>query len=35
MWNDYANLENYWPGLVKVITLRTIEERLTVDWLLA
>jgi hypothetical protein len=35
MWNDYAALENYWPGLVKVITLRMIEERLTMDWLLA
>lgn len=35
MWNDYADLENYWPGLVKVITLRMIDERLTVDWLLS
>jgi hypothetical protein len=35
MWNDYADLENYWPGLVKVITLRMSDERLTVDWLLS
>ena len=35
MWDDYAALENSWPGLIKVITLRMIEERLTMDWLLS
>jgi hypothetical protein len=34
MWNDYANIENSWNGLVKVVTLRMITERIILDWLL-
>lgn len=33
MWNDYANLENSWPGKIMVLTLRMIPERITVKWL--
>ena len=33
MWNDYAYIEDSWPGLVKVVTLRMIPERITLDWL--
>jgi hypothetical protein len=33
MWNDYAYLESSWPGLVKVVTLRMIPERLSLSWL--
>ena len=33
MWNDYARLEQSWPGQIMVATLRMIPERLTVDWL--
>lgn len=33
MWNDYAYIEDAWPGLVKVVTLRMIPERITLDWL--
>jgi len=35
MWNDYARLENSWPGRIMVATLRMIPERITLDWLLA
>ena len=35
MWHDYASLENSWPGLVKVVTLRMIIERITTTWLLS
>jgi hypothetical protein len=33
MWNDYAYLESNWPGLVKVVTLRMIPERIKLEWL--
>jgi hypothetical protein len=35
MWNDYANIENSWSGLVKVVTLRMITERINLKWLLS
>lgn len=35
MWRDYAYIENAWPGLVKVATLRMVRERITLDWLLS
>ncbi len=35
MWNDYAWLENSWPGKIMVITLRMIPERICLDWLKA
>jgi len=34
MWRDYAYIEDSWPGLVKVVTLRMIKERISLDWLL-
>ncbi len=33
MWDDYAYLEDHWPGRVKVVTLRMIPGRLTLEWL--
>ncbi len=33
MWDDYAHIENSWPGRVKVVTLRMVKERITLDWL--
>ncbi len=33
MWNDYASIEDRWPGRVKVVTLRMVPERITADWL--
>jgi len=33
MWNDYAHLEGLWPGRIKVVTLRMVSERVTLDWL--
>jgi hypothetical protein len=33
MWNDYAYIENLYPGRVMVTTLRMVPERLTLDWL--
>jgi hypothetical protein len=33
MWNDYAYIEKQWPGRVKVVTLRIVLERITVNWL--
>ena len=33
MWNDYAYLESSWPGLVKVVTLRMLPERIKLEWL--
>lgn len=33
MWNDYAKLEESWPGKILVLTLRMVPERLTLDWL--
>lgn len=34
MWNDYVALEESWPDKIKVVTLRMIRERITLDWLL-
>jgi len=34
MWQDYSNIENSWPGLIKVVTLRMLSERITLNWLL-
>jgi hypothetical protein len=34
MWQDYTYIEDSWPGLVKVVTLRMVTERITLDWLL-
>jgi hypothetical protein len=34
MWRDYARLETAWPSLVKVVTLRMVAERISLDWLL-
>lgn len=33
MWDDYSKLEERWNGKIKVVTLRMITERLTLDWL--
>ena len=33
MWDDYAYLEDHWPGRVKVATLRMLAERITSEWL--
>lgn len=33
MWNDYAHIEKSWPGRVRVVTLRMVQERITLDWL--
>lgn len=33
MWNDYAYLEQIWGGLVRVVTLRMVPNRITLDWL--
>lgn len=33
MWDDYASLERRWPGRVKVVTLRMIPERISLNWL--
>jgi hypothetical protein len=35
MWDDYAKLEQSWPGKIMVLTLRMVPERLTLDWLLS
>lgn len=35
MWRDYARLEESRPGLIKVVTLRMIPERITLKWLLS
>ncbi len=35
MWNDYARLEERWPGKVMVLTFRMVPERLTRDWLVS
>ena len=34
MWRDYSDLEDRFPGEVKVITLRMIDERLSKEWLI-
>jgi len=33
MWDDYANIEAQWGGHVKVVTLRMVPERITLQWL--
>ena len=33
MWNDYAKLEESWPGKIKVVTLRMVLGRITLEWL--
>lgn len=33
MWNDYAAIEERYKGKVKVVTLRMVPERITLDWL--
>lgn len=33
MWNDYADIEDLWPGRVKVVTLRMVSDRITSEWL--
>jgi hypothetical protein len=33
MWNDYAYIEEQWPGRVKVVTLRMVPDRITAQWL--
>lgn len=33
MWNDYAYIEDQWPGRVRIVTLRMVPERITKDWL--
>jgi len=33
MWDDYAYIEQSWPGKIIVVTLRMIPERITMDWL--
>ena len=33
MWRDYAYSEKIWKGRVKVVTLRMVQERITMDWL--
>ena len=35
MWRDYAYIENSRSGLIKVVTLRMIPERITMKWLLS
>ncbi|NPU86406.1 MAG: hypothetical protein HPY65_18160 [Syntrophaceae bacterium] len=35
MWRDYAYIEDSWPGLVKVVTLRMFADRISIDWLLS
>ncbi len=35
MWRDYAHIESSHPGLIKVVTLRMIPERITMKWLLS
>ncbi len=34
MWEDYCSIEERHPGEVKVLTLRMVEERLSLDWLI-
>jgi hypothetical protein len=33
MWNDYAYIEEQWPGRVKVVTLRMVVDRIKAEWL--
>lgn len=34
MWDDYAKLEERWGNKIKVVTLRMIPERITMDWII-
>ena len=34
MWDDYAKLEERWGDKIKVVTLRMIPERITMDWII-
>lgn len=33
MWDDYAALEQSWAGKIRVVTLRMVPERITLEWL--
>lgn len=33
MWNDYGTLEKSWPARIKIVTLRMVPERITIEWL--
>ena len=33
MWDDYSSLENQWRPRAKVVTLRMIQDRITIKWL--
>jgi len=33
MWNDHARIESIRPGRVRVVTLRMVPERITLEWL--
>lgn len=33
MWRDYATIEKNGRGLVRVVTLRMVPERITAEWL--
>lgn len=33
MWSDYSQIENIWNDRVRVVTLRMVPERITLDWL--
>ena len=33
MWNDYAYIENIAPDDIKVVTLRMITDRISMEWL--
>lgn len=35
MWNDYSYIEDLWPGRVKVVTLRMVPDRITIEWLMS
>lgn len=35
MWNDYAAIEESWPGKIMVLTLRMVPIRLSREWLLS
>ncbi|MEW6381574.1 MAG: bstEII [bacterium] len=33
MWDDYASIENSWPGKIIIVTLRLVPERISLEWL--
>ena len=35
MWRDYASIEESHPESIKIVTLRMIAERITMEWLLS